>query len=129
MGKKRVMMVDDEEDFLTITKINLEQTGKYEVMTLSNAKDIISQVKNFNPDVILIDILMPKINGIKTCGMLNDDPIGKKVPIIVLSALDTDKDKLIMHKLGTVVFLVKPLESSKLIVVIEKVLAGNTKNG
>jgi len=122
MEKKRIMIVDDEEHFLNVTKINLERTGKYDVMTLSNAKDIISQVKKFAPDVILLDILMPAVDGVETCKMLNEDPIGKRIPIITLSALDTDKDKLMMYKLGVVDFLTKPIEKNDLITKIEKAL-------
>jgi len=122
MGKKRVMIVDDEEDFLKITKLNLEVTDKYEVITLSNAKDIIVQLEKFNPDVILLDILMPKVDGVEVCEMLNENPAGKKVPIIILSALDTDKDKLMMYKLGIADFLVKPIGKDGLIAKIEKVL-------
>ena len=122
MEKKRVIIVDDEEDFLKITKINLEKTSKYEVIILSNAKDIIAQIHTFKPDVILLDILMPKIDGVETCKMINDDPMGKNIPVIVLSALDTDKDKLMMYKLGVVDFLIKPIEKDELIAKIEKVL-------
>ncbi len=122
MEKKRVIIIDDEEDFLKIIKVNLEKTGKYEIMTLSNAKDIIAQIRTFNPDVILLDILMPKIDGVETCRMLNEDPAGKGVPIIILSALDTDKDRLMMYKLGVIDFLTKPIEKNDLIAKIEKAL-------
>ncbi len=122
MEKRRIMIVDDEEHFLMITKVNLERTGKYTVTTLSSAIDIISQVEEFKPEVILLDILMPKIDGVETCKMLNEDSMGKKIPIITLSALDTDKDKLMMYKLGVVDFLVKPIEKDELIAKIEKAL-------
>ena len=122
MDKKKVMVLDDEEDFLKIAKINLESTGKYEVMTMSDGRDILSRVKSFHPDVILMDILMPKIDGVEVCQMLNEDTAGKKIPIIALSALDTDKDKLMMYKLGVVDFLTKPIEIDELISKIEKVL-------
>jgi len=114
--------VDDEIDFLKIAKINLEETGKYEVQTLSEAAGIISQVKSFNPDIILLDILMPKIGGVEACRMLKEDPAGRRVPIIILSALDTDKDQLMMYKLGVVDFLTKPIETDELISKIEKAL-------
>ncbi|MFC1624032.1 PleD family two-component system response regulator [Candidatus Omnitrophota bacterium] len=122
MEKRKVMIVDDEENFLKITKINLEKTGKYEVMTLSNSLDIISKIQAFKPDIILLDIIMPKLDGVEACKILNADPAGKKIPIITLSALDTDKDKLTMHKLGVVDFLVKPIEKDELIARIEKAL-------
>jgi DNA-binding response OmpR family regulator len=121
-GKRKVMLVDDEEHFLKITKINLEKTGKYEVETISDAADIVSRVKSFNPDIILLDILMPKVDGVEVCKMLNGDPVVSRIPIITLSALDTDKDKLMMYKLGIVDFLVKPIEKDELISKIEKAL-------
>jgi DNA-binding response OmpR family regulator len=122
MEKRKVMIVDDEENFLEITKINLEKTGKYQVETISDASGIISRVKSFNPDIILLDILMPKIDGVQVCKMLNEDPAGRRVPIIILSSLDTDRDKLMMYKLGVVDFLVKPIEIDELISKIEKAL-------
>ncbi len=122
MGKKRVMIVDDEKDFLEITKINLEMTDKYEVMALSSAENIISQVQKFKPDIILLDIIMPKIDGVEVCERLNEDPEGAGIPVISLSALDTDKDKLMMYKLGIVDFLVKPIEKNIRIAKIEKAL-------
>ncbi|MFC1508136.1 PleD family two-component system response regulator [Candidatus Omnitrophota bacterium] len=122
MEKKRIMVVDDEVDFLTLIKINLETTGKYEVMTLSNSLDIIPKMQAFKPNIILLDILMPKMDGVEACKMLNADSIGKGIPIIMLSALDTDQDKLMMYKLGVIDFLVKPIEIDELIARIEKAL-------
>jgi len=121
MGKK-VMVVDDERDFLKIMKLNLEQGGKYEVLTLPTATDIISQVHQFRPDIILIDLLMPKIGGIDACRLLNEDHVGKKIPIIVITALDKDKDQLDAYKSGVVDYLIKPVETDDLIAKIEKAL-------
>jgi len=122
MEKKKVLIIDDEQSFLEITKINLENTGEYKVAILSEAKDIISQIHAFQPDIILLDILMPKIDGVEACRMLNNDQAGKGTPIIILSALDADKDKLMMYKLGVVDFIIKPVEIRDLIAAIEKAL-------
>lgn len=86
------------------------------------ARDIISRVRSFNPDVVLLDILMPKVDGVEVCKMLNEDPERKSIPVINLSALGTDEDKLLMYKLGVVAFLVKPIEKDELIAKIEKAL-------
>lgn len=122
MKKSRVMVVDDEEDFLRLTKLNLEDTSKYEVMTLLSAKDIISQVHSFKPDIILLDLVMPTTGGLEACEMLNNDPIGNRIPIIVLSALDKQTDKLKAYRTGVVDYLVKPIEKKDLIASIEKAL-------
>ena len=118
--KKKVLVVDDETDFLKIVKINLEETNNYEVLTLSSANDIVSQVHIFKPDIILLDILMPGIDGIETCKMLNKDSMGERIPIIILSALDKDADKLKTFKAGVMDYLVKPVKKEVLISKIEK---------
>jgi len=120
MEKTRVMIVDDEEDFIKITKLNLEATGQYEVLALPTAKDIISQVHIFKPDVILLDMLMPAIGGIEACEMLNNDSIGKGIPIIIVSALVKPQDKVKVYKLGVVDYVEKPIEKDQLIAKIEK---------
>ena len=122
MLKKKILAVDDEEDFLKIIKLNLEVTGKYEVLTLPTAKDIIAQAKNFKPDVILLDLLMPGIGGIEACKRLKEDLPKKDTPIIILSALDKDEDKLKAYKEGIVDYITKPIEAPELIAKIEKVL-------
>jgi len=118
--KKKVLVVDDEADSLKILKINLEDTNNYEVLALSSANDIISQVHLFKPDIILLDILMPEINGIEACEMLNNDSLGERIPIIILSALDKDVDKLKTLKSGMLDYLVKPVKIEELISKIEK---------
>jgi len=122
MSKRKVLIVDDEVDFLKITKLNLEETGKFEVMTSSNAKEIMSLLHNFRPEVILLDLLMPGIGGLEACDMLNNDSVGKGLPIIILSALDKDIDKLSAYKKGVVDYLTKPIEKDVLIAKIEKAL-------
>lgn len=122
MKKMKVLLIDDEEDFLKITRLNLEDTGKFEVMALNNAKEIILQLHNFKPDIILLDLLMAGLGGIEACDMLNKDPIGQKTPIIVLTALDNDADKLTAYKKGIVDYLAKPIDKDTLVAKIEKAL-------
>ncbi|MDD5437239.1 MAG: response regulator, partial [Candidatus Omnitrophica bacterium] len=92
---------------------------------MSDATGILALVKSFNPDVILLDVLMPKMDGMEACKILNEDPEGRKIPIIVLSALDTEKVKTTMYGLGVVDFLIKPIEINELISRIEKILNRN----
>ncbi len=122
MGKKKILAIDDEEDFLAMVKINLEDTGEYEVDTLNDPKRALDELHRFNPDVILLDMIMPSLGGIDVCEMLNNDPVGLKTPIIVLSALSKEKDKLKAYKVGVVGYLEKPVEKKDLINAIEKAL-------
>ncbi|MFH1594119.1 MAG: response regulator [Candidatus Omnitrophota bacterium] len=120
--KKRVMVIDDEKDFLMITKMNLEETGRYDVMTLSSGKNVIDEIHKFKPDIILLDMLMPSIGGLEICALLNEDPIGKDIPVIIISALEKDKDKLSAYKQGIVDYAIKPIEKDDIIARIEKAL-------
>lgn len=122
MDKKRIMVVDDEEDFLKVLKLNLEQTGNYDVLVLSNARNIVSHVNDFKPDIILLDLLMPGVGGIEACQMLNKDPIGSRIPIIALSALEKDVDKLKAYKVGVVDYITKPVETDTIIKAVAKAL-------
>jgi DNA-binding response OmpR family regulator len=122
MKKKKILIVDDEEFFLELVKLNLEHTGKYEVMTLPGAEGILAKAREFRPDVILLDILMPGIDGAEACKMLKEDPVAKKIPVMMLTALDTSKDRTMMSNLGATDYIVKPIEKIDLIEKIEKVL-------
>jgi CheY-like chemotaxis protein len=118
----KILVVDDEVDFTRLLKSNLEETGKYEVLALPNANDIISQVHAFKPEIILLDIIMPGTKGIEVCEMLNKDIIGKAIPIIIISALAKDADKYKAYKVGVVDYMEKPIDVGRLIVKIDKYL-------
>jgi CheY-like chemotaxis protein len=122
MEKSRVLIIDDEKDFLMLAKLNLEQSGKYEVRVLSSAKEMLDLVHTFKPDVILMDLVMPNIGGLEACEMLNNDSLGKVIPIIVLSGLDKTVDKVKAYKLGIEDYLTKPIDSILLSEKIERVL-------
>lgn len=122
MAKSKILIIDDENDFLMITKMNLEDTGKFEVLTLPSAKDVISSLHSFQPDLILLDLLMPGIGGVEVCEILNKDPLGQSVPVIVITALNKSVDKANAYKEGVVDYLVKPIERDELILRIEKAI-------
>ncbi|HAH32605.1 MAG TPA: hypothetical protein DCL44_09870 [Elusimicrobia bacterium] len=129
MGKKKVLVVDDEKSFLEIIKINLEDTGNYEVKVLSSGTHVIAAARAFKPDVILLDILMPKIDGVEICKMFNEDRERNNIPIIVISALNTDLDKAMMYKLGIVDFIAKPVDTEELITKMEKAFRKDARPG
>lgn len=122
MGKKKVLVIDDEEDYLRITKLNLEETNNYEVMTLASAKEVIPCVHSFKPDIILLDMLMPVVGGVEVCEMLNNDPFSSRIPVIIVSALEKNEDKIKAKKVGIMNYILKPAGKNELIAKIEKVL-------
>ncbi|MDD4908280.1 MAG: response regulator [Candidatus Omnitrophica bacterium] len=120
--KTRVLVVDDEEDFLKITKLNLEETGEYEVVTLSSAKNIVGDVLACSPDVILMDILMPAVGGIGAVAQLNKDSITQNIPIIIISAANKEIYVNKAYREGVVNYVFKPIDKKDLITKIELAL-------
>jgi len=120
--RKKILIVDDEQNFVDIMKLNLENAGFYEVKGLTDATQIISVIRSFKPKVILLDLIMPGIDGFKVCEMLKNDPIGREIPIIILSVLRDDVDKIKAFRLKVADYFVKPTEVSRIIAAIEKAI-------
>ena len=115
----KIMIIDDERDFADMLKTRLEHHG-YNVLALSDAKYVIRELHSFVPDVILLDLLMPGAGGLDAAEMLNSDPAGANIPIIVISGLSKDADKVKAYKLGIADYLVKPIDTDALLASIEK---------
>src|ERR1043165_6284394 len=84
--KKKVLLVDDEASFTNLLKMNLEQTGRYEVRAENWAEDALPAAKEFRPDVMLLDIIMPRMPGGNGVAQFEADPELKDLPIIFLTA-------------------------------------------
>jgi len=125
MARIKVTIVDDEEDFLKLIKTSLERTGQFEVVTINDPVNIIKDLSENQPQVILLDILMPTMDGIEVCELLNRTIGLDKIPIIMVSALGEDLDKLKAYKMGVVDFIVKPITREDVIRKIEKAVGFN----
>jgi len=120
MTKKRVLIVDDEEDTLKLLKMIVELSG-YEAFTTINSLEALTMAQVEQPDVILLDIMMPKIDGFQLCKMMRADPQTRDLPIIFVtaySALDLEDRRL---EAGADMVMSKPVGMDELIAVIEKV--------
>lgn len=87
MGKKRVLVVDDEAGFTRLLKMNLEKSGAYEVMVENRSPKAMLAAKLFKPDAIVLDIVMPEMDGGDVQTQLAGDPETADVPVILLTAL------------------------------------------
>lgn len=85
--KKTILIIDDEEDFCHFVKLNLEETGKFEVLTAVNGADGISMANRYQPDLILLDIIMPTMTGTQVAESLRNDKATKDIPIIFVTAI------------------------------------------
>ncbi|MBN2507299.1 MAG: response regulator [Verrucomicrobia bacterium] len=86
MPKKRILLVDDDRSFTSLLKLNLEETGQYDVRVENWPEDAVSAVREFRPDVVLLDIIMPRIPGGNISATILNDPELKDTPIVFLTA-------------------------------------------
>ncbi|MDD3983258.1 MAG: response regulator [Candidatus Omnitrophota bacterium] len=128
MIKHRVMIIDDEINAVDLLKHRLESEG-YQVLALLNAKEIISEVHRFLPDIIILDLLMPELGGLDACEMLNKDPVGQSTPIIVVSGLNKDIDKKKAYVMGIQEYFVKPVDIEVLLQAIRKYIKEKEEEG
>jgi len=84
--KRRILLVDDEKSFTNLLKLNLEDTGNYDVRVENWAEDAYPAAQQFNPDLILLDIIMPRMPGGNVAAQIKADPAFKETPIIFLTA-------------------------------------------
>ena len=128
MDKKKVFLLDDNPDFVSVTKIRLE-SNNYEVITATDGKEALEKIKDAKPDVILLDILMPEMDGYQVCECLKEEQKTADIPIILLTGKDLEprgiEDRC--SKLGIDAFLRKPVHAKELLAKIDEVLKINQK--
>ena len=90
--KKRILVVDDEPEFTNLLKLGLETHGYYEVLEENDADNVRAAARTFDPDLVLLDIMMPEQDGSEVAAALKADPVTRGVPIIFLTALVSDED-------------------------------------
>ena len=118
---KKILVVDDEKEFLALIKSAFEIRG-FAVVTADNAIDAGLALAVGLPDLILMDIKMPGINGIQACEAIRRNPVTKNVPIIIVSALSHESDMKKAQKVGVAGYFVKPVNLEELIKKIKEIL-------
>jgi len=108
----RILIVDDESDFIELVKFRLAKLG-CEFLVANDGVHALSQARQFKPSLILLDILLPDLDGLSVCEILRRQPGTKKIPVIFMSALtgDVTKRSAAMHAED---FFTKPLDLNRL---------------
>ncbi len=121
MGKKKILLADDEEDIKTVIKLYLESKG-YDVVTSYDGLDTLDKVKAEKPDLILLDIMMPVINGFEVCKQLKADENTSHIPIVMLSAASQADSVEQAIEAGAVDYIMKPFEPPRIEAILKKIL-------
>ena len=119
--KKTILTVDDEVDILTVLSMRLSDTG-YNVLKADNGLDAIDVAKQKKPDLIILDILMPHMDGMTVSQRLKEDRDTKDIPIIFLTALQGKTEETGSHKEGENIIFAKPYDPKELLDTIKRLI-------
>jgi two-component system, OmpR family, alkaline phosphatase synthesis response regulator PhoP len=121
LSNQTILVVDDEQDLLDLIEYNLKKEG-FKVLKAENGYEGIQLAKSDNPDLVLLDIMMPKMGGLEVCEFIRNDPATKKIPIIFLTARGDEKTEIEGLDRGADDYITKPISTTKLISRIKAVL-------
>lgn len=120
----RVLAVDDDPVIQRLLEVNLELEG-YEVALASDGVEALEVARSFRPDVILLDVMMPRMDGWQACEQLKQDPDLQEIPVVFLSARAQDADVARGTDAGAAAYLTKPFDPVQLLDLIEELANGD----
>lgn len=121
-GKRKVMVIDDTEDFCEFIKVILEATGDFQVSSCYSGRMAVRQVERYKPDIILLDIMMPEMDGSEIASALKADNATQDIPIAFVTSLVSERD--VDSGQGVIdghYFIAKPVQTDRLINVINMI--------
>jgi two-component system, OmpR family, alkaline phosphatase synthesis response regulator PhoP len=121
MAKAKILIIDDDEEIQDLTRETLEPEG-YAISTASNGKAGLRAITDSAPDLILLDLMMPEMDGLDVCRQIKTDENRKRIPIIMLSAKDHEADIVSGLELGADDYITKPFSTRVLVARIHAVL-------
>lgn len=118
----KILIADDEPSLRLLVRATLSVNKSFELIEAADGNEALQKVQNEKPDLILLDVMMPKLSGFEVCEKLKNDPITKNITIIMLTAKGQQSDRDWALSVGTDYFLTKPFSPIELFNLIEKIL-------
>ena len=109
---KKILVVDDEAYIVELVKFNLEKEG-YQVIVASDGRNALKMVQTEQPDLVLLDIMLPNIDGLEVCRILKQSPDTNSIPIIMLTAKGDEFDTVLGLEMGADDYIKKPFSPGK----------------
>jgi two-component system, OmpR family, alkaline phosphatase synthesis response regulator PhoP len=122
---KKILAVDDEKNIRLLVEINLKRAG-YEVVTASDGEEALEKVKSEKPDLVVLDVMMPRKDGFEVLRTLRADPSTMELPVIMLTAKAQDADVFRGWQSGADTYLTKPFNPMELLTFVKRILASQT---
>jgi len=121
MHTKNILVVDDEPDLADLVSYNLKKEG-FEVSSASDGEEALKKIRKGNFNLIILDLMLPGIQGMELCRILRNDPKTKHLPIIMLTAKGEDVDKILGLEMGADDYIAKPFSPRELVARVKAVL-------
>jgi two-component system alkaline phosphatase synthesis response regulator PhoP len=122
MKKSKILVVDDEVNITQILEFSIGAEG-FEVISAQNGEEALEKARKEQPDLIILDIMMPKIDGYEACRILKANPLTRNIPVVLLTAKGRDIDKRLGYEVGATDYIVKPFSPNRLIERIHQLLS------
>ena len=119
--KKRILLIEDETDLVMTMRFRLEDVG-YEIIVAVDGQEGLDRAQDGNPDLILLDLMLPKVNGFKVLKTLKADARYSKIPVIIFTARAQAADKKIGEELGADAYITKPFDADMLLAKIKELI-------
>lgn len=125
---RKILAVDDEKHIVKLVQVNLERQG-YEVITANDGKEALQKVEEENPDLIVLDVMMPYMDGFEVLQNLRRNPSTRDIPVIMLTAKAQDADVFKGWQSGVDCYLTKPFNPMELISFVKRIFKSMEDDG
>ena len=121
MAKQKILVVDDEPDVVELVEFNLKAAG-FTVTSAENGREALTTAQSTRPDLIVLDVMLPEMDGLEVCKLLRRDPVTAATPIIMLTARAEEVDRVLGLELGADDYLTKPFSPRELVLRVKGLL-------
>ena len=121
MAKEKILAVDDDPDILKLLQYNLEKEG-FSVITAANGQEALRLVRSQPPQAIILDLMLPEVDGLEVCRQIKRDESLSQVPILMLTAKGEEMDRVVGFELGADDYIVKPFSPRELVLRVKAIL-------
>jgi DNA-binding response OmpR family regulator len=119
--RKKILVVEDDPDQLEVIRFTLKNAG-FAIGTATNGIDALKKAKTVSPDLIMLDVMMPELDGFAVCETLRGNPATASIPILMLTGLCSHISRLVAYESGATDYVIKPFDAEQLVSKVEKLL-------
>jgi two-component system phosphate regulon response regulator PhoB len=128
MGRERIIVVEDESDIAKVLEYNLAREG-YQVEVMADGAEAVDRIVEVAPDLVLLDLMLPGMDGLEVCRTLKQDPAARDIPVIMVTAKGEETDVVLGLELGADDYVTKPFSPRELLARVKAVLRRRARGG